>query len=244
MIKQELSPSPLLDFQSAPLRQLIASRGWADLPERQRIKEIYDFVRLELPFGYNISDRLSASQVLRDGYGQCNTKSTLFMALLRGVGVPCRLHGWTIDKRLQKGAIPRLLYWLAPSELLHSWVEVLHEGRWLRLEGYILDHAYLTSVQRAFPDHCGEFCGYAVATDRFEAPPVEWLGGDTFIQNRGLRRDLGVFATPDEFYARFGRNLRGLKALFFGYVARHYMNWNVARIRAGKLPRTQPRAER
>mgnify|MGYP002241704325 CR=1 FL=1 len=48
----------------------------------------------------NVDDSIPASKVLKDGYGQCNTKGTLFMALLRACGVPCRIHGFTIDKKI------------------------------------------------------------------------------------------------------------------------------------------------
>ena len=61
-------------------------------------------------FGYNIDDNISASKVLADGYGQCNTKGTLFMALLRACNIPCRVHGFTIDKKLQKGAMTGIVY--------------------------------------------------------------------------------------------------------------------------------------
>jgi transglutaminase-like putative cysteine protease len=66
---------------------------------------VYDFVRNEIAFGYNAGDELPASAVLADGIGQCNTKATLLMALMRAVGIACRFHGFTIDKPLQKGAI-------------------------------------------------------------------------------------------------------------------------------------------
>ncbi|CAH8720987.1 transglutaminase-like domain-containing protein, partial [Paenibacillus thiaminolyticus] len=55
-------------------------------------------------------DDIPASEVLRDGRGQCNTKSILLMALLRKVGIPCRIHGFYIDKRMQKGALTGLVY--------------------------------------------------------------------------------------------------------------------------------------
>ena len=42
--------------------------------EFERIKSIYGFVRDDILFGYNIDDDISASRVLSDGYGQCNTK--------------------------------------------------------------------------------------------------------------------------------------------------------------------------
>lgn len=79
-------------------------------------------MRDEIAFGYNTQDDLPASRVLADGIGQCNTKGTLLMALLRAMDVPCRFHGFTIDKALQKGAITGLAYWLAPRNIIHSWV--------------------------------------------------------------------------------------------------------------------------
>ena len=42
------------------------------------IRDSYNYVRDDVLFGYNIDDGISASKVLADGYGQCNTKGTLF----------------------------------------------------------------------------------------------------------------------------------------------------------------------
>ena len=119
-----LSETPLLDYGHASLRKLIQDRGWESLPTRQRIGAVYTFVRDEISFGYNAGDRIPASRVLADGNGQCNTKTILLMALLRGVGIPCRLHGATIHKQLQKGVVTALWYRLAPTNIVHSWAEV------------------------------------------------------------------------------------------------------------------------
>lgn len=72
------------------------------LPVYERVAHIYDFVQNEIAFGYNEADNIPASEVYRDGYGQCNTKGTLIMALLRKCQVPCRFHGGR--PRLQKSA--------------------------------------------------------------------------------------------------------------------------------------------
>lgn len=45
--------------------------------------------------------RNSAEQLLIDGYGQCNTKATLLMALLRDVNIPCLIHGFEVSKDFQ-----------------------------------------------------------------------------------------------------------------------------------------------
>ena len=100
-----LMETPMLDYSNAKIRQLIEKKGWKEMDEFERLKSIYLFVRDEIQFGYNVDDGVPASRVLADGYGQCNTKGTLFMALLRACGIPCRVHGFTIDKKLQKGAM-------------------------------------------------------------------------------------------------------------------------------------------
>ncbi len=84
----------MLNFNDEMFQHLIRQKGWDNLNYEDRIKQIYDFVRNEIKFGYNRGDDIPASEVLQDGYGQCNTKSTLLMALLRAVGVPCRIHGF------------------------------------------------------------------------------------------------------------------------------------------------------
>lgn len=229
-----LAATPLLDVTHPDIEALIDRRGWRALPERERIGAIYDFVRNDIAFGYNLSDDLPASRVLADGIGQCNTKGTLFMALLRACGIACRLHGFTINKALQKGAITGIAYLLAPREILHSWVEVWFEERWVNLEGFILDAAYLTSLQRRFADSTS-FCGFGAATSDLQHPQVEWRGGDTYIQKEGIARDFGVYDTPDAFYAAHGTNLRGVKRWLFENVIRQWMNRNVERIRSGTV---------
>lgn len=101
-MEQYLRETPMLNYSATNIQRLINDRLWKKVDEYNRIKQIYNFVRDEILFGYNVDDNITASKVLADGYGQCNTKGTLFMALLRGVNIPCRIHGFTIDKQLQK----------------------------------------------------------------------------------------------------------------------------------------------
>ena len=134
-----LKATAMVDFNHADIQQLVTQRAWKDLGTYAAIGAIYSFVRDEINFGYNQDDLLSASQVLQDGYGQCNTKGTLLMALFRAVGIPTRFHGFTIYNQLQKGAIPSYIFILAPKRIIHSWVEVYYQDKWINLEGYIID---------------------------------------------------------------------------------------------------------
>jgi transglutaminase-like putative cysteine protease len=228
-----LQTTRLLDFTHPAIESLVQKRGWRELPIHERIFAVYYFVRNEIAFGYNEGDELPAYAELADGIGQCNTKSTLLMAFLRAVGIPCRIQGFTIGKPLQLGAINGMAYRLAPQRIIHSWVEVAYEGRWVNVEGFIQDGPYLASLQRRLPDR-QRFCGCGAATPDLSAPGVEWRGQDTYIQKVGVADDVGVFDSPDEFYTRHSSNLTGLKRWLYSQVIRHRMDAQVRRVRAGK----------
>ena len=226
-----LRETPMLDYGSASIQALIHKYGWNELPETERVRAIYNYVRNEILFGYNIDDSIPASHVLADGFGQCNTKGTLFMALLRPCGIPCRVHGFMIDKKLQKGAMTGIVYRNAPQEILHSWVEVLLDGRWYELEGFILDKGYLGSLQAAHPECSGAFCGYGVAVKDFKHPPIDFDCNDTYIQSEGITRDLGIYDCPDDLLQEHGQAMPAIKAFAYRYLGRHLMNRNVKKIR-------------
>jgi hypothetical protein len=221
----------ILDFDDHTIQSLIAERNWQALDEYNKIGAAYTYVKDEIQFGYNRSDDIAASEVLADGYGQCNTKGNLLMALLRALGIQCRFHGFTIDQRLQKGAIPAYVFWLAPKYIIHSWVEVFFDGEWINLEGFILDNDYLSSVQSRFSQDKGSFCGYGIATTCLENPQTEWTGKNTYIQKEGIHDDFGLYNSPDEFYSEKGTNLSGVKRWLYQSVVRHLINMNVNRLR-------------
>lgn len=226
-----LMETTLLDYRSENIQEVISNNGWESLDDKNKILTSYNFVRDNIDFGYNIDDNIPASEVFKDGIGQCNTKGILFMAFLRALHIPCRIHGFTIYKPLQKGAMTGITYWLAPKEIVHSWVEVFYKNEWLNLEGFILDIKYLNQLQKKFSECKGSFCGYGVATTDFENPAVEWGENDTYIQKEGIARDFGVFNSPDEFFAKHYQSLNAVKKILFRNIGRHLMNKNVNKIR-------------
>lgn len=230
-----LALTRLLDFETPTISRLIQSEGWIDLQEHHRIGAVYDFVRNKIPFGYNRADNLPASQVLADGFGQCNTKATLLMALLRGVGIRCRFHGFTIHKALQRGVVPELIYPIAPEEILHSWVEFETEGGWVNLEGFILDQRFLGSLQKRF-EGSDSLCGYGAGTECLTTPPVNWQGRDTYIQKTGIVQDFGTFNSPDDFFIDRMQAFGTVRGFLYRHVIRHWMNARVRAIRSGRVP--------
>ncbi len=226
-----LKETEMLDYSNSDIQALINKKGWKSMEDFERLKSIYNYVRDEILFGYNVDDSISASKVLSDGFGQCNTKGTLFMALLRSCGIPCRVHGFTIDKELQKGAMTGIVYKNAPQNVFHSWVEVFFEDTWYELEAFILDKPYLEKLQRINSYCTGEFCGYGVAVTDFKHPIIEFNRNNTYIQSEGINQDFGVYDSPDELLKEHHQEMSALKGFAYRNLGRHLMNRNVKKIR-------------
>ena len=228
---QYLKETKMLDFSNPSIQKLIDMKHWKEENKFDCLKDIYNFVRDDIAFGYNVDDRIPASKVLEDGYGQCNTKGTLFMALLRACKIPCRIHGFTIDKQLQKGAMSGVVYKNAPKNIFHSWVEVYFEDKWYELEGFILDRKYLSKLQKQFANCTGPFCGYGVAVKDLQHPIIDFDRNNTYIQSEGITQDFGVYNSPDELLKIHHQEILGIKAFAYRYLGRHLMNRNVKKIR-------------
>ncbi|MFJ7949908.1 transglutaminase family protein [Lysinibacillus sp. NPDC096418] len=213
-----LSDTVMLDFHSPCIQQLVNRKGWQQLSEKEKISNIYDFVRNEIKFGYNSSDDIPASQVLRDGYGQCNTKSTLLMALLRAVNIPCRIQGFYIDKKMQKGALTGITYLVAPKNIVHAWTEVYFEGEWVALEGVIIDDDYLHQVKDLLCQSNGGYIGYGIAVEQKERMDVCWRGQSTYIQSFSITDELGVYNSPDEFFKKYNNTNGFMKRILFNIL--------------------------
>ena len=230
-MEKYLKETKMLDFSNEKIQRLINERKWRKMNTFECLKSIYNFVRDEILFGYNVDDHISASRVLQDGYGQCNTKGTLFMALLRACNIPCRVHGFTIDKKLQKGAMTGIVYKSAPQNVFHSWVEVYFEDKWYELEAFILDIAYLRKLQDKNRNCTGAFCGYGVAVTDFQNPIIDFDRNNTYIQSEGINQDFGIYDPPDELLKEHHQEMSSVKAFMYRNIGRHLMNRNVRKIR-------------
>lgn len=234
-MKQYLNDTTMLNYCEQEIAELVKAKKWNDFDEYNKIGAIYDYVQNNILLGYNKCDNLTATQVLAEGIGQCNTKATLLMALLRAVGVPCRLHGAKVTKVFQRGLMPKIMARLAPPLIVHTWVEVYYNGEWLCLEGVITDKAYISGLRQMFPNYKGEFFDYAVAVNDFSNLQIDWRGESTAIQQQAIQVDLGIYDSPDEFYAEYKQEYYGIKKFFYENIGRKIMTNKVAKIRHGKI---------
>lgn len=175
--------------------------------------------------------------MLRDGYGQCNTKSVLLVALLRTANIPARFHLAQVDKAVQWGVMPPLAYRFAPGVVTHSWAEVNLNGSWIVLEGVIMDKSYFRAARRLLLES-GRPMGYAIGL-----PPetlagcdsgscIDWDGNsDITSQMTALTSDFGPAADPEEFYCR--HSVAGLRGLLYERHVSQEMTGRAERIRRG-----------
>ncbi len=147
--------------------------------EREKSIALHDYVREKVKFGFN--DRFDAAEpdyTLGFGFGHCNPKSRLLVALFRAVGLESYQHFVAIPKDILKGAVPASRYWMMPAELSHSYVEVKVEGAWCTLDSHIIDTPLLRGAQDRLIRE-GRSPGYGVRSDSTNT----WDGqGNAFSQ--------------------------------------------------------------
>lgn len=165
---------------------------------RTRAVAIHDFVRDEIAFGWTgrFYD-MKASEVLRAKIGYCNTKSTLFVALLRAAGIPARIRYVGLNAEILHGLVDA-----GRPYVDHSYVEVELDGRWVRTDSYIVDERLFWAARSRLQKEKRKL-GYGIHLNG----RIDWDGGsDCFAQfvddgavtnlsdqDYGIHEDIGRF---------------------------------------------------
>jgi transglutaminase-like putative cysteine protease len=172
---------------------------------------IHDFVRDAVSFGWAgaFYDQ-KASEVLESKIGYCNTKSTLFVAMLRAAGIPAKQRFVNINAKILEGILnPGTEY------VDHSYTEVYLRGSWFKVDSYIVDARLANAARRKLQKE-NRLLGYGVHRNGVS----NWDGtSDAFSQflNDGSyknlsTRDYGVYEDIEAFY----RSGNGVNELNFG----------------------------
>jgi hypothetical protein len=167
--------------------------------ERARAVRLHDFVRDRIEFGFTARlDDASPEEALFDGVGPTITKTTLFVALLRAVGLRAQQHFVTIDHDILRGVFGHATHRLLPWEILHSYAEVEIDGHWCSIDSYALDAALWRGATARLAAE-GALLGYGAHRDG----TYRWSGtGHAFAQlatRDMVVEDHGTFADPCEF---------------------------------------------
>jgi len=165
----------------------------------EALHKLFQFVRDDIKFAFPPEgDFVKASQTIERGYGQCNTKSILFLALCRASSIPARIHYSNISKEIQHGFFSGLAYWLMPNKLTHSWLEVRFNGQWHSVDTYINDlqlhNAAVGELERR-----GWQTGFSVSRANGEPSAELSFEEEQYSQMGAVSDDYGLWDDPAEF---------------------------------------------
>lgn len=189
--------------------------------DREKAIRIHDFVRDEIRFGWSRAfyDQ-KASDVLKGKIGYCNTKSTLFIALLRAAGIQARQHFVNIDARILSGLLdPGTRY------VDHSYTEVLLNGTWVKTDSYIVDIPLAREAKARLANE-GRLIGYGVHRNGTSYWDGKKDSFSQYVDDGSIplsTRDYGIYEDVGDFYASGnGVNKRNLfLRLTFGFFSRN-----------------------
>lgn len=230
-LEQWLVPTKYIESEHAAIIAAVDKAVGSEKDPVKRAVKIHDFVRDEIRFGWSSAFyNQSASQVLDTGYGFCNTKGTLFVAMLRAAGIPARQHFVSINAEI-------IADFISPGSAYvdHSYAEVFLDGKWLSVDSYIVD-SHLFNSARALLIRESRKIGYGI----HQNGSLEWDGiSDSFAQfvNDGAhpnltKTDFGIFADVGEFYAS-GKaiNKLGVIGKLFFSIAKSGANKKIEKLR-------------
>jgi Transglutaminase-like superfamily len=222
----------MIDSNSARIRALSHQITHAAQTPVQAAIQIHRWVRDQILFGippqfYN----MTASEVATARFGYCNTKATLFSALLRTKGIKTRLRMVDLSARVLSG-----LFDPGTAFVDHAITEVWLNNRWLAVDSYVVD-ARLSSRARALLDANGSRMGFGV----HRLGNSDWGGAsDSLIQafpdsqdTNYIKAEHGYFEDIADFYARTpsARNRLGAIAAVFIRLSAASTNAAINRVR-------------
>ncbi len=187
-----LRPTNILDFDIGSVRKIANIVVKDSKTDYQAIRACWEFIAA-FPIGFDRED-MPVSALLPLRRGQCNTKTTMFAAILRCAGVPCRVHAWSVHKLVHKKHMPALVYAFTPSTTLFLYPEVFYKGSWMLLSDAL--------SSRKQPDW--DVCPFDNASARKHPLREEWISSD-----------LGSFWHPDIVFQRYGTNASGWRYFAF-----------------------------
>jgi len=196
----------------------------------EKVQRIYHYIRDEIPYTFT-HNLQKASDVLKEKVGQCNTKTTLTIALLRAVKIPARYHCGSVSKTLFKNTIPKWAYPLAPQKIPgHCWPEVFINDRWTAIENVVDLRLYEGIQYKISQGDLEESMGCGLSADTFQK---EWDGQtDVLMQEGALLEDVGTFSNADEYLAKSETFLNPIKYWIKNKVVKQTMNKKFDQLRS------------
>jgi len=191
----------LADYKSPIVKEKALALTRNQKTIQDKITAIFLYVRDDIKLQFpDEGDLIKASQTIKYGYGQCNNKANLFLALLKSIGIEARSHFSLIRKEIQQGLITGILYRKIPEYLSHCWIEVKIGDKWIRIDSYINDKEYYEVGKKKLRDR-GWNTGYSIACSKNKSSIELDFDNEQFVQMDAVTDDHGVYDDPGDYYS-------------------------------------------
>ena len=227
-----LGPTALLDLDDPKLRiRVLRITQLAQSPTQKAVL-IHNFIK-SLPFGcVPVTDNTRAGTVLRTGKGDCHTKGTLFVAMLRIIGIPSRLRFVSLSSEFMSGIIS-----LPGIAITHAMTEIFLSEKWHQVDTYVTDEAFEARALELLKK-TGETLGFGIhaKAQRNWSGTGSAYGQYTPTDTASLPdQDLGTAHDPEYFYQNKdnAKINDGWLSRFKWLLASKVINYRVNAIRTG-----------
>ena len=198
-LAEQLTSTSLIETNHPKIITL-AKRITSDAKSQQAAAMLlHNWVRDEIPFGIPSKFyKTTATESLDEKVGYCNTKVTLFNALLRASGIPARMRVVELSAQVLQG-----LFNPGTPYVDHALTEVFLDGKWIKIDSYVVDTPLVTAASKKLRASKSK-AGFGIHLDG----QSEWDGrSDNFIQymnNDAIQnyvlKDHGVFVDVADYY--------------------------------------------
>lgn len=222
----------LSDFDHPTIKAKAEQLTTGEVSLLEKLESLFYFVRDDVKFGFPPKwDDVKASEVLEYGYGYCNTKATLFVALCKSLGISARIHCGLIDVNIMKGIFPSFAFPFLPKAGPHSWIDVEIDGGWKPIDSYINDKEFYAGALRRLKES-GKTIGYSVSLMEGQSSCEFNFGEKGFVHMGAVLEDHGAWEDFSEYmstdrYVRMNR----MQLMAYPMIAR-LSNRNIERIRS------------
>ena len=229
-----LGITPLLDLEDPKLRIRVLRITQLASSASNKAVRIHDYIK-SLPFGcVSESQNVKSGVVLRAGLGDCHSKGTLFVSMLRLVGIPARLRFVSLSSKFLDGIIS-----LPGNQITHAVGEAYLGGKWIQVDTYVTDETFEGHALNRLRAR-GHTLGFGMhsGAQRYWSGTASAHGQYTPQDPQSLPlRDLGVAHDPEHFYngnANTSSKYRWVSRLKW-MIAAKVVNREVKKIRASAL---------
>ena len=195
----------ILDWQSPAFEAWAAGLDQTIADDHEFLRQAHGFIQRAIRPVYAMNELQSVTATISCGRGSCSQRLAVLEALGRRRGMPTRVRGLLVDGSFWYPRFGRIRF-LVPQQVLLAWPEFLLNGNWLNVSA-LFDggHGNLTPFTNRGAETLFDAVARGAASwEKAGTPPCDC---ETQDLSGFLRRDLGVFASRDELFGRYGQTL-------------------------------------